>query len=47
MKNKVLLFIAISLTTIGFIGLSSILMSEATQNDLYGNVYFKILYTFN
>ena len=47
MKNKVLLFIAISLTTIGFIGLSSILMSEATQNDLYGNVYFKSLYLNN
>lgn len=47
MKNKVLLFIAISLTTIGFIGLSSILMSEATQNNLYGNVYFKSLYLNN
>ena len=47
MKNKVLLFVAISLTTVGFIGLSSILMSEATQNDLYGNVYFKSLYLNN
>lgn len=47
MKNKVLLFIAISLTTVGFVGLSSILMSEATQNNLYGNVYFKSLYLNN
>ena len=47
MKNRILLFVAISLTTVGFVGLSSILMSEATQNDLYGNVYFKSLYLNN
>ena len=47
MKNRVLLLIAVMLTSIGFIGFSSILMSEAKKNELYGNVYFKELYLNN
>lgn len=44
MKNRIILFVAVCLTFVGFVGVSSILMSEALTTDIYGSVYFKSLY---
>ena len=44
MKNRIILFVAVCLTFVGFVGVSSILMSEALNTDIYGSVYFKSLY---
>lgn len=43
MKNKVLFMIAISMTIVGFIGVSSILVSEALSENTSDLIYFKEL----
>lgn len=47
MKNRILLIVAITMTTVGFIGVNSILVSKAMVEETTNNIFIKKLYLNN